>query len=74
MDERVERDVLKRTEVKCEEAKRMRTNYINLSKRHAESSKQYEDAIDKAEAVDMSPCTALKDLRVSHALSQLESV
>ena len=65
MDERVERDVLKRTEVKCDEAKRMRSNYINLSKRHAENSKQYEDALDKAEAVDMSACSTLKDLRVS---------
>ncbi len=63
MDERVERDIMKRTEAKCDVSKRQRSYYINLSKKAEQNSKLYDDLLDKAEAVDMSSCSDLKDYR-----------
>jgi Domain of unknown function (DUF1977) len=42
MDERVENDVLRRVQAGCDDAKKMRTQYINLSKRYSHDTDQYE--------------------------------
>ena len=42
LDERVENDVLRRVQAGCDDAKRVRSQYINLSKRYANDADQYE--------------------------------
>lgn len=46
LDERVEDDVTKIYEGKCEEAKKQRQMYINLSKKYTEDPKNYDHYID----------------------------
>jgi hypothetical protein len=46
LDERVEQDVLNRYENACNEAKQMRTEYINLSKKYSTDSEKYEQYLD----------------------------
>ena len=38
VDEKVEGDIIKRTETVCDDAKRIRSQYINLSKKYADDS------------------------------------
>ncbi|CDW77071.1 UNKNOWN [Stylonychia lemnae] len=47
LDEKVEDDIIKRYEGKCEEAKKQRQMYINLSKKYSEDLKNYDYYLDK---------------------------
>ena len=42
MDEKVESDILKRYDIACDDAKRLRSHYVNLSKRYTSRADQYE--------------------------------
>lgn len=57
---------MRTAEYKCDEAKRQRSHFINLSKRTEEGSKLYEDLLDKADSVDLTTCEDVKNFRVSY--------
>lgn len=62
-DTRVEEEYLYRLDQHCNEAKRKRQAFISQSKRYSNDESQYEAYLSKAEDVDMSYCTVLKDNR-----------
>lgn len=62
-DQRVEEELLSRLEQHCNEAKRKRQAFLSQSKRYGNNESQYEAYLQKAEEVDMSYCTKLKEDR-----------
>ena len=63
LDERVEEDVVRHYEQECDRNKQRRLGYINKSKKYADQPDAYQMYLEKAEEVDMSACTTLKEFR-----------
>ena len=56
----MEDDLIRRLDKKCDESKKSRQQFINMSKRYASNQDAYEMYLQKAEEVDMSFCKTLK--------------
>eukprot|EP00347_Sterkiella_histriomuscorum_P020791 403336447 len=63
LDEKVEEDLMRRYESKCDDAKKQRSNFLLIAKKYAEDSKNYNIYMDKAEQVDMEYCQQLKEFK-----------
>ena len=57
VDEAVEFDMINNLEQLCEEAKKQKLTYLNLSKKYSQYSEKHKMNLDRARDVDMSKCT-----------------